>query len=106
MGHRRMRQFIKCDSVPHAEAVDALILDRLREVYGNRGSCWSGIWAKAGPIYGVYWGNPASAVFGHTPSEEHPDGDPALVIIDEVVDADGNSDWTLVVPEVIVSEEI
>lgn len=100
-----MRQFIKCDSVLHAETIDGLILARLADVSGNKGSCWSGVWAKA-DVYGVYWGSPASDIFGYPPSEEHPDGDPALVIIDEVVDADGNSDWTLVVPEVIVSEEI
>ena len=103
-----MRQFVKCDSELHAETVDALIFAKLQSDYGTHGSCWSGVWAKSGLLkdtYGVYWGSPVSGLFGYPPSEEYPDGDPSIEIISEVIDEDGNSDWWLVLPEVIVSEE-
>lgn len=103
------RQFVKCESELHAETVDGLILARLQDEFGSQASCWSGIWAKSGLLgntYGVYWGSPVSDIFGFPPSEEHPDGDPAVKILTEKVDAEGNSDWSLVLPEVIPSEAI
>lgn len=104
-----MKTFLICNSENHAEVVDALILSRLADVDGNRGSCWSGVWAKRGLLsdtYGVLWAHPVSALFGDIVSEDNPDGDPFLTLATENIDAEGNSDWSLVLPEPPVDEGI
>ena len=80
------RQFLLCDSPEHADVVDHFIMERLRDVDGSQGASWSGIFTD-GTRFGVLWANPASALFGAVGE------DPSVVIADEVIDADGVSDW-------------
>jgi hypothetical protein len=104
-----MKTFLICNSENHAEVVDALILSRLADVDGNRGSCWSGVWAKRGfrkDTYGVLWANPASSLFGEPITDENPDGDPLLTLATETIDAEGESDWSLVLPPEPVEEPL
>ena len=104
-----MRTFLICESENHAEVVDQLIQSRLADVDGNRGSGWSGVWAKRGfrkDTYGILWANPVSSLFGDPITDENPDGDPLVVLQTENIDADGNSDWALVLPPEPVEEPL
>lgn len=80
-----MKTFLLCDSPEHAEIVDQLIMERLRDVDGNKGSQWSGVYTD-GARYGVLWASPANELFGV------PDEDPSLQLATEVI-TDGVSDW-------------
>lgn len=86
-----LRQFLLCDDAIHADVVDQLIAERLRDIDGSKCSGWSGIYTD-GARFGVLWANPASALFG-TPEE-----DPSIVLATEVIGLDGVSDWTDYVP--------
>lgn len=88
-----MRQFLLADSVEHAELLDKLVLAALEE-QGIYGGAWSEVWTD-GTQYGIYWGAPASGIFGYPPSEEYPDGDPSMVLVTEQAD----QPWTVVTPE-------
>ena len=80
-----MKIFLLCDSPEHAEVVDQLIMERLRDVDGNKGAQWSGVYTD-GTRYGVLWASPASELFGN------PEEDPSLQLATEVI-TDGVSDW-------------
>ena len=90
-----MKTFLICDDSYHAEVVDQLCAERLRVEFDTSCSCWSGVYEN-GVSFGIYWGHPVSDLFGFPPSEDHPDGDPLMVIEDEVLDANGVSNWRLV----------
>jgi hypothetical protein len=99
MGDQRMRQFLICEDATHAEVVDQLIFAKLQDEIGAQGTCWSGIWSD-GTNFGVYWGSPVSDLFGL------PEEFPELVITDEVIDKEGNSNWYLVIPAPSIEESI
>ncbi len=105
-----MKQYLVCFDSTHAEVVDGLCAERLRSELGTHCSCWSGVYSKVGKwgktYYGIYWGAPVSDLFGFPPSEEHPDGDPLLVVEDEILDSEGESNWTLVPPPEPVEEPL
>jgi hypothetical protein len=106
-----MRTFLICEDAVHAEVVDQLVLAALRNRTGNMGSCWSGIWSD-GTLFGIAWAHPVSDIFGLPESLalliDDPDivGDPSMVLVDEIVDGEGNSNWYLVLPEPPPPEEI
>lgn len=85
------KQFLLASDELHAELLDGLIMARLRDVDGNQGSQWSGVFTD-GTRFGVLWAAPASSLFG-TPEE-----DPAIVIAEEAVNEAGESDWYLLEP--------
>ena len=95
-----MRQFLLADSTEHAELLDKLVLAALEE-QGIYGGAWSEVWTD-GTQYGIYWGAPVSGIFGYPPSEEYPDGDPNMVVVNEYPDMP----WTVVIPEPTPIEEI
>lgn len=86
-----LNQYLVCVDELHAEFVDALVMERLREIDGNRGSQWSGVFTD-GTRFGILWAAPVSDLFGDLIE----DGE---TVAEEVVDEAGNSNWTLVVPE-------
>lgn len=88
------RQFLLCDDELHAEVVDTVIMSRLVESDGNRGTRWSGVYTN-GTQYGVLWANPASALFGVPITDDPVDGDPSVVLATE----SEAGEWTEVVPE-------
>ena len=95
------RQFLIVDSPEHGEVADEWVCNLLRENFGTICNCWSGIWVKPGLLsdtYAIYWGAPVSQLFGDPPSEDNPDGDPLLNIVEETFDANGESEWQLLVP--------
>lgn len=85
------RQYLICTDADHAAAVDLVVMDYLREVDNARGSSWSGVYTD-GDRYAILWGEPVAAVFGD------PADDPALVIVDDTLDAEGKSIWSIYVP--------
>ena len=90
------RQYSICQSPEHATIVDQLVFAMQQDTQGAIGGGWSGVYVKPGLLsdtYGVLWGAPVSTLFGYPPSEEHPDGDPLMVLETEVLDAEGNSNW-------------
>lgn len=78
--------FLLCDSAEHADLVDQLVVSHLRDVEHAHGSSWSGVYTD-GTRFGILWASPCSEVFGS------PSDDPSLVLVDEVFDTDGASDW-------------
>lgn len=86
--------YLICLDELHAEFVDELVMERLRDLDGNKDSQWSGVFTD-GTRYGILWAAPVSELFGDLVA----DGE---TIAEEVVDAEGVSDWQLVVP---VTEE-
>jgi hypothetical protein len=88
------RQFLLCDSYEHAHLCDQLVLSRLETEFGIRANAWSEVYSD-GERWGIYWGAPVSDIFGYPPSVEHPEGDPAVVIVDE----DPAAPWEVVRPE-------
>ena len=90
-----MKTFLVCDSLVHAEFVDFHIMESLRERDGSMGASWSGVFTD-GVRFGVLWGNPASSLYDVPFNPETGEGDPAVVTVDEVLDADGESNWWLV----------
>ncbi len=90
-----------CDSPEHADLVDHLIMERLRDVEGARGGSWSGVFVDYGTPerYAVLWDAPAAALFGQ------PEDDPELVIVEGemiVRDAEGqfvSGNWEIYAPE-------
>jgi hypothetical protein len=76
--------------------VDQLVFAMQQDTQGALGNGWSGVYVKPGLLsntYGVLWGAPVSALFGYPPSEEHPDGDPSVVLENEILDENGESNW-------------
>lgn len=70
-------KFLICQDEVHADLVDHLIMDMLREKYGARGSNWSGIfYEESKDRYAVLWGSPVSDLFGPE------DVDPSLVVVE------------------------
>ena len=98
------RQFLVCDNELHAEVVDQLIMESLRDAYGTKGNTWSGVYSD-GDNFGVIWASPASGLWGAPFSSENPDGDMALIILDETVNSEGIGSWSQVVPESIVADD-
>jgi hypothetical protein len=101
------RTFMTCELFEQAEDLDHYVCDSLRERDGNMGSCWSGVWTN-GEVYGIVWAAPASGLFGQPVSEDNPGGDPLVKLATETF-TDGPdgpvSNWSLVVPEVVVDPE-
>lgn len=91
------KTFLLCDNEVHADFVDKFIMDELRERDGSKGSSWSGVFTD-GTRYGILWGQPASSLFGQPITVDPEDGDPSVVLVDEVLDEDGISNWTAYVP--------
>ena len=52
-----------CESLAHAELVDALITEAVRDSDGTKCTRWSGCYTD-GTRFGVLWGEPASSLFG------------------------------------------
>ena len=88
------RTYVLVDSPEHGETVDSLIAARLRDEEGTHCNRWSGVYTD-GERFGVLWGSPATDIFGHPPSAENPDGDPALVLVEE----SAPGEWSEVLPE-------
>jgi hypothetical protein len=98
------RSFLLCESPEHAEVVDHLIAERLREVDGSKCSQWSGTYSD-GERYGVLWASPASELFGLPYDPITGEGDESIVIAEEVFDEEsGESDWSSFVVEVPAEE--
>ena len=96
----RTRCFLICEDDLHAEAVDQLIMEALRDRDLAQGNTWSGVFTN-GEVFGVLWASPASGLFGSPITEENPEGDPDLVIVEEVITGEGEaaaSDWSAVPP--------
>lgn len=87
------RHFLVCQDFDHAWLCDQLVLARLETEHGVRANAWSEVYSD-GERFGLYWGAPVSDLFGLPPSEEHPDGDPSLVIVE-----DTEGVWEVVRPE-------
>lgn len=94
----RARTFLIFPNELDAEWADQLVAEYLREMESTDCTCWSGVHTN-GPLIGIVWGSPVAAVFGQPVSEDNPDGDPALVLVEETFDAEGNSEWHLMEPE-------
>lgn len=95
-----VRQFLVCQDYEHANLCDQLVLARLETEFGIRANAWSEVYSD-GERFGIYWGAPVSDLFGLPPSPENPDGDPALVIVE---DAEGA--WEVVRPEADPGEAV
>ena len=107
MGYPRMkspRQFLLCVSPEHAEFIDNLIMARLADVDGSKGSRWSGVHTN-GAAYGVLWASPASSLFGVPITDDPTNGDKDLVIETEEIDKDGVSNWREYVPPAPESDD-
>lgn len=87
------RHFLVCADYAHAELCDRLVLARLEDEFGVRANAWSEVYSD-GERFGIYWGAPVSDIFGLPPSPENPEGDPALVIVEDTEGA-----WEVVRPE-------
>lgn len=102
----RTLQFLLCEDADHAAAVDQMIMDRLRERDGARGSSWSGVFVDYGTPthYAVLWAAPASELFGQPFNAETQEGDPAIIVIDgEMIQRDASGafvsgNWERYVP--------
>ena len=88
-----LRTFILCDSADHANTVDTLIMDFLRERDNAKGGQWSGIFVRDDGIFGILWDSPGSDVFGNA------EDDPLIILDEEVVAEDGASNWSTFVPD-------
>lgn len=88
-----MRTFLLADSAAHADILDKLVLASLAD-HGIYGGAWSEVYTD-GERYGIFWGSPVSELFGLPPSEDHPEGDPSMVLVTETEDAP----WSVVEPE-------
>lgn len=84
-------KFLLCDSSTHAEVVDGLIAEMLRDQDGTHCAEWSGVWASS-EHFGVLWESPASDLFGL------PSDDPLMSVEDEILDENGLSNWSKVPP--------
>lgn len=96
----QLKTFLLADSAEHAAVLDKLVLAALND-QGVYGGAWSEVWTD-GQRFGIFWGSPVSGIFGYPPSEEHPEGDPAMVLVEE----DPENPWYVVVPEPEPSEEV
>ena len=52
-----------CESLEHAEVVDAIIAEAVRDWDGTHCTRWSGTFTD-GTRFGVLWGEPATSLFG------------------------------------------
>lgn len=95
-----MRTFLLADNAEHADILDKLVLASLAD-RGIYGGAWSEVYTD-GERYGIFWGTPVSDLFGYPPSEEHPDGDPSMVLVTETEELP----WTVAIPEPEPAEEI
>lgn len=88
------RQFLVCSNAVHADFVDQWILCDLIDK-GSIGNRWSGVYVRVNPdgseTYAVLWGPPVSLFGSIDPAS--PLYSPDLVVVTEVIDADGVSDW-------------
>lgn len=76
-------QFLICADELHSQVVDGLICEYLRDVDGNKGSRWSGVYT-AGGRFGVVWDSLVAALFAETEVE----------IATALLDEQGRSNWT------------
>lgn len=93
----RARTFLIFPNELDAEWADQFVAEHLRETESTDCTCWSGIWTN-GLQVGIAWGSPVAAVFGQPVTEDNPDGDPDLMLVEETFDEEGNSDWSLLQP--------
>lgn len=88
-------RFLVADSFEHAEVLDGLVCEYLRDIDGNRGSRWSGVWSD-GLRYGIVWPEPFHDLYD-TESE----------IVENTLDEDGEWLWWEVPPpEPVPTEEL
>ena len=92
-----LRHILVCDSLAHAQLVDALAMDFLRDM-GYIGAEWSGILVLPGDpadTYGILWESPIVGLYG--PAEDPDTGEQLLPVVEEVItlDAEGieQSNW-------------
>lgn len=74
------RRYLLCESLQHAAVCDMLCCEFFRDRDGNKGSGWSGTFAKPGILsdtYAIEWDEQLRDVFGD---------DPQLVIEEDVDD--------------------
>jgi hypothetical protein len=64
-----MKTILVCDSYPHAELCDRLVLAKLEDA-GIRANAWSDVYTD-GERYGIIWAAPVSDLFGQP--EEFPE---------------------------------
>jgi len=83
-----LRQFLRADSLAHAEVLDQFICQHLRERDGSKGSQWSGVYERNG-TFAVLFASPASELFGEEIADR---------IETEVIDENGDTDWPEVEP--------
>jgi len=81
-----MKIILVCDSYPHAELCDRLVLAKLEDA-GVRANAWSDVYTD-GVRYGIIWAAPVSSLFGQ------PEEFPELELVEDTDDS-----WTVVVPE-------
>jgi len=85
------RTFLTFNSYAAAQDADAKVCLYLRDTYHGSYNQWSGV-STNGTLYGIDWASEVQAVYGD------PSTNPSLVLVDEVVDADGKGDWYLYAP--------
>lgn len=93
-----MKTFLICDDELHAEVVDQLVAQSLREAYGTTCTAWSGVYTD-GTRFGILWAAPASDVYGL------PEEGESLLLAEEVL-TDGVSNWQVVPPPEPVLDEV
>lgn len=99
-----MNSYLICEDECHAEFIDHLIMARLADIDGSKGSQWSGVYTN-GASYGVLWASPASALFGVPITEDPIDGDPSVVIESEIINEEGVSNWHPYIPPASEGDE-